>query len=99
MMSVDWTAVTLGLAVGVFASAVFFAGLAVGIRRALRGANPVTVLALSATLRIAALLGVGWVVVERGGPWAGLGFAFAFLVARLIATAFARVDATTRGAP
>jgi F1F0 ATPase subunit 2 len=97
MISADWTAALLGLAAGVVASAAFFAGLAVGMRRALRSANPVTFLSLSAVLRIAALLGVGWVVVERGGPWAGLGFAGAFFVTRLVATAFARFDATDRG--
>lgn len=99
MIAFDWTAVMLGLAVGIVMSTVFFAGLAVGMRHALRRASPVKLLTLSAALRITALLGVGWVVAGQGGPWAAVGYAVAFVVARLVVTTFARTDATTQGAP
>lgn len=93
MIPIDWLAVMLGLAVGIAMSAFFFIGLAVGMRRALQRENPVVVLSVSAALRIAALLAVGWVVVGQGGPWAGLGYALAFLVVRVIATTWARAGA------
>lgn len=98
MISVDWIAAMLGLVVGIVMSAGFFIGLAVGMRRALRSANPVKLLSLSAALRIAALLGVGWVVMGQGGLWGALGYGVAFLVVRFAATTFARVSATAGGA-
>lgn len=98
MMSVDWTATLLGGAAGLMMGALYFAGLAVGMRRALRSANPVGLLSLSAALRIAALLAVGWTVVGQGGPWAGLGYGIAFLITRLIATTFARAGVPAKGA-
>ncbi|EEB84913.1 hypothetical protein RGAI101_2063 [Roseobacter sp. GAI101] len=48
---------------------------------------------LSALVRIAALLGVGWGTVAVGGPFALAGFALAFFSARTIATTFARPGA------
>jgi F1F0 ATPase subunit 2 len=89
----------LGGAVGVAMSALFFAGLAFGIRLALQSESPVKFLSLSAALRIAVLLGVGWVVEAQGGPWAVLGYVFAFFIVRLIATTFSRLGAPVESAP
>lgn len=98
-MSVDWSAVVLGGGVGAMMGALFFLGLAVGMRWALRSAAPVRLLALSAALRIAALLGVGWIVVGQGGPWAALGYASAFFITRLIATTLARIYPALESVP
>lgn len=99
MINVDWTAVMLGLAVGTAISAIFFMGLAFGMRLALRTQNPIRILTFSAALRIVALLGIGWIVLEQGGPWASLSYGIAFFVVRFIVTTFARVDAPAGGAP
>ncbi|SFO18433.1 hypothetical protein SAMN04487859_11852 [Roseovarius lutimaris] len=93
MIAIDWTALVLGGASGLVMGGLFFVGLALGMRLALRSVSPVKLLTLSATLRIAALLGVGWVVIGQGGPWAALGYAIAFLMVRIIATTIARVGA------
>ncbi len=97
-MVVDWNALMLGLAVGAVMSVAFFGGLAVGMRLALRTDSPIKILSLSAALRIAVLLGIGWVVVAQGGPWAALGYGGAFFVARLVAMTLARIGATAGGA-
>lgn len=99
MMVVDWTALLLGLAAGAVMGAVFFLGLALGMRLALRSRNTIGLLSLSAVLRIAALLLAGWLIVAHGGPWAFAGYGLAFLAARFIATTLARVDAPAEGAP
>ncbi|MEM5493022.1 ATP synthase subunit I [Hoeflea sp. AS16] len=95
MIDIDWTAAMLGFGIGTVMGVVFFVGLAVGIRRALRTKTPIGILTLSAAVRLAAFLGVGWVVVSQGGPWAGLGYGIAFLVVRLVATTLARSEAVT----
>lgn len=99
MIGVDWTAAILGFGVGTVMGIVFFVGLAVGIRRALRTKAPIGLLALSAAIRLAAFLGIGWVVVSQAGPWAGPGYGIAFLVVRFVATTLARSDATAGDAP
>lgn len=99
MMSVDWSAVILGLAVGAVMSALFFAGLGLGMRLALRTQNSIRILSLSAALRIAALLGMGWAVVGQGGPWAFLGYGVAFFAVRFISMTVARVGAPAGDAP
>jgi hypothetical protein len=91
MIAVDWTMVLLGGAVGAVVGAFFFVGLAIGMRRALRSENSVALLMLSSVVRILTLLGIGWIVLGQGGPWAGAGFAVAFLISRRIATTIARV--------
>jgi hypothetical protein len=98
MIAIDWTALLMGAAAGFVLSALFFVGLAFGMRQALRRESPVVLLAVSAVIRIAALLGVGWVVLGQGGPWAFLGYALAFLLTRIIATTFARIGLPARGA-
>lgn len=91
MIAVDWSAVLVGAALGSVAAALYFAGLAFGMRFALRRANPVTLLTLSAVIRIALLLAVAWGVAVQGGAWAAAGFAAAFLIVRLIVTRLAGV--------
>jgi len=91
MIAVDWTALALGGAAGVLISVIFFAGLAFGMQRALQREGTIVILALSAALRIALFLGVGWLVVTQAGPWAFAGFGMAFFVCRRIATAMARI--------
>ncbi len=98
MMSFDWSAVVLGLAIGTATGVVFFAGLGLGMRMALRAAKPVAVLVLSAALRISALLGIGWFVVGQGGPWSLLGYAAAFIIVRFITTTVASVSTRSGGA-
>jgi predicted small integral membrane protein len=93
MTAIDWNTVLAGTAVGVLMSALYFAGLAFGMRRALLSANPVTLLTLSAAFRMAVLLAAAWFVVWQAGPWSGLGFAAAFLVTRLFSTTLAKVTA------
>lgn len=81
----DYMAFGFGLGAGVVASVLFFAGLAWGLRVALRRARPVAVLLPSAALRIALLIGAGlW--VSRLGTVAVLGFALAFVLVRLVMT-------------
>nr|WP_309503847.1 ATP synthase subunit AtpR [uncultured Roseovarius sp.] len=98
MIVVDWTEFLFGGTIGLVMGALFFIGLAVGVRYALRSENSIMLLSLSAVIRIAALLGVGWIVLALGGSWAGAGYAVAFLLARFIATTFARVGVPARGA-
>lgn len=98
MSAVEWSALGLGFAAGVVMSTLFFAGLAVGTRHALRGQRAISVLALSAVVRIALFLGIGWIVVTQAGPWAFAGYGIAFLLTRRIATSLARVPAAAGGA-
>jgi F1F0 ATPase subunit 2 len=91
MIALDWPMMLLGGAAGVVVGSLFFVGLAIGMRRALHSDNPAVLLTLSAVLRIITLLGFGWTVLQQGGAWAGLGFALAFFVTRLIATTWARI--------
>ena len=99
MINVDWIAMMQGLAAGIVMGTVFFTGLALGMRHALRARHPIGILALSAAFRIAALLGVGWMAIVWGGPWAGLGYAIAFFATRFVATALVRAGALAGGAP
>ena len=88
-MAFDSMALLLGALAGFVVSGLYFAGLAIGVRAALRRSNPVGLLVLSAVVRMAALIGAGWGMVMLGGLWAALGFAVAFFVARFIATRLA----------
>lgn len=98
MIAVDWTALGLGAVAGILMSVVFFVGLALGMQRALRVDNTVRILALSAALRIAAVLAVGWLVMTQAGPWAFTGYGIAFFVCRHIATTMAHVPTPAEGA-
>ncbi|MCK9540042.1 ATP synthase subunit I [Dokdonella sp.] len=90
MNAIAWSAFGLGALAGLVAGGLFFAGLAFGLRLALGRPRPMPVLALSALLRIAALLAVGWLVSLAGGAAALAGYALAFLATRLAAVALAR---------
>jgi hypothetical protein len=98
MISIDWAAVFVGAALGIVIGALFFMGLAAGMRLALRSENPVKVLGLSAGLRILALLGSGWLVLMFGGAWAALGFVLAFFLVRVVATTLVRIAPVSAGA-
>jgi hypothetical protein len=97
MIAVEWTALSLGIAIGILMSLIFFAGLAFGMQRALRREGSVAVLFLSAVLRIAMFLGVGWGVVTQAGPWAFVGYGMAFFICRRIATTVARLPVPSGG--
>ena len=86
----DYTLFGFGLLVGAVATAIFFAGLAWGMRLALHTARPVAVLLPSAAIRIALLLGAGFWVSQLGAV-ALAGFALAFLVVRFIVTSAMRL--------
>ena len=77
MIAFDWGAFGLGAGAGLLAGALFFAGLAFGIRLALRAARPAAVLLL------------GWLVATQSGTALG-GFALAFVMVRFVALALAR---------
>ncbi len=93
MITVDWHAALLGLSVGVPVSALFFAGLAWGMQRALSSGKPGLWLMVSSFSRIAVLLAVGfWVTSTTESNWAVAGYALAFFLARLVAVLWARTD-------
>ncbi len=89
MTGIDINALMLGLAVGTGVSALFFAGLSFGMRIALTATRPTFVLLLSAGLRIALFLAVGWFVAQSGA-WAFFGYAISFFLVRHIAIAITR---------
>ncbi|MEH6562657.1 MAG: ATP synthase subunit I [Marinobacter sp.] len=93
MITVDWPAVLLGFSLGLPVSALFFAGLAWGMRRALGSDRPGLWLMASSFCRIAVLLGVGFLVTAYGGSnWAIAGYGLAFFLARLVAVLWARIS-------
>ena len=85
----------LGLAIGLVASLIFFAGLEWGMRRALRGTRPGLFLIGSFVVRALVLLGLGWWVVSMADTlWTGVGFLIAFFVVRTFAVRIARKAAS-----
>ena len=93
MIDINGYALLLGLVAGAAVSAIFFAGLAYGMRIAFGTQRPATVLLVSAGLRIALLITAGWFVAKTGA-WALGGFAVSFLLVRFVAISFARVEPT-----
>ncbi|MCD1633646.1 hypothetical protein K7H91_07665 [Martelella mediterranea] len=89
MIALDWTLVVPGLLAGAAAAGLFLAGLALGIRFVMRRSRPALLLFVSAALRIAALLGIGWWVAGMGAQ-ALVAFAIGFLVTRTIIVAVVR---------
>ena len=94
MSGVGWTAFALGALAGLVTGALFFAGLALGLRLAMHRARPMAILAISAILRISTLLAIGWLVAKTGGTAALIGFGLAFFAARFSAIALAQPAAT-----
>ncbi len=89
LLDFDYTLFGFGLLAGTVASGLYFAGLAWGMRLALRAARPVAVLLPSASIRIALLIGAGfW--ISQSGALALAGFALAFLMVRLVVTSAMR---------
>ncbi|HNP37567.1 MAG TPA: ATP synthase subunit I [Woeseiaceae bacterium] len=90
-MVIDWAAALLGFSVGVPASLLFFAGLAWGVRRALRSTRPGALLLLSFLCRVALLLAAGfWLVSSRDSAWPLAGYALAFFLVRIAAVLWVR---------
>lgn len=87
MTGFDWSGFLLGALAGSVLSALFFAGLAWGMKRALQRPNPAVILLPSAALRIALLLGGGWAVATLLGVAGAVGFGLAFFVLRTIIVA------------
>ena len=97
MIAVHWDAVLLGLSLGLTVSVLFFAGLAWGMRVALRSTRAGAVLLLSAMCRIAVLLSTGyWVAASTGNAWSLAGYAIAFFLVRLLVVLSARAPALKR---
>lgn len=91
----------LGFGVGLIASALFFAGLAWGVRHAVASSRPGTVLLLSFALRCAILMGLGaWLIRATDPLWTLAGYLLSFLLARMLVVRLARAtgsaDATAR---
>ncbi|WP_415182486.1 ATP synthase subunit AtpR [Phaeovulum sp.] len=93
MTGIDWGSLGLGALAGGVGAALFFAGLALGMRLALRSARPTPILLLSGALRIGALLAFGALVANIGGATALAGFALAFVLVRFAVIAVARPSA------
>lgn len=89
MTEIDLGALLLGLAAGASMSALFFVGLNLGMRIALRAARPTPILLFSAGVRIGLLLAAGWLVAQVG-IWAFGGYAVAFLLVRYLAIIYTR---------
>lgn len=89
MITIDWMAFGIGMLAGSLAGAVFFSGLALSIWLAMRTSRPAPFLMLSALFRIAALLGVCWLVANQGGALMLTGFALAFVIVRFVAITIA----------
>ncbi|WP_180899858.1 N-ATPase subunit AtpR [Martelella soudanensis] len=89
MIALDWTLLLPGLLAGAGAAGLFLAGLALGIRFALRGSRPALALFVSAALRMAALLGLGWWVAGLGAQ-ALAAFALGFVITRTLVVAVVR---------
>lgn len=91
-MTVDWGAVLAGFGIGTVVSVLFFVGLVLGVRLALRLSRPTAILLPSSAVRIVVLLWAGWLVTGGGTDgWAFGGYTAAFFLVRFIATSIARV--------
>lgn len=88
---------TLGLALGIAVSTVFFWGLNYGIAQALGARHPARTLLLSFVLRMALLLGVGFALAAMSASlWPLIGYVLAFFMVRWRAIRRARVTAAVR---
>jgi|SRR5690554_483135 len=97
-MLVDWNAVLMGFFVGLPVSLLFFAGLALSVRLALRSTRPAGLLLVSALGRIGMLLAVGfW--LGAANSWSLAGYALAFFLLRLIVIVRARLAPASATSP
>lgn len=97
MPGIDWSMLGLGFAGGMLGGALFFGGLALGIRLSLGRRHATTLLLTSAAVRIVLLLGIGTAVAAQGNP-AIAGFAVAFVLVRFIVVTAVRVTGTSAAA-
>ena len=95
MMEFDGLIFGWGALAGAIAAAVFFAGLALSVKLALRATRPTSLLLASGVARIGVLLAFGWWVASLG-LWAFIGFAVAFLTTRTVILAIVRKPAAKR---
>ncbi|QYX55968.1 ATP synthase subunit I [Roseovarius sp. SCSIO 43702] len=93
--SMNWTLLAIGALAGSASGALYFAGLAWGMRLALRRARPAAVLMTSAAIRIALLLAAGWAIAQLGAA-AIVGFALAFVVLRFLLVSAVRTAPAER---
>lgn len=85
MIAVDTHALFIGFAAGIPASALFFVGLAMGMRLALAADTPAMWLVVSFFSRAAVLLGVGFLLTKYLHPlWSIVGYMLAFLLMRIV---------------
>ncbi len=89
MTSIAWGAFGIGALAGAAVGTLFFVGLALGMRLALRSVHATPILLFSGALRIGVLLVVGWRVAQSGSA-ALVGFILAFVTLRFVAIAIAR---------
>ena len=85
----DWMDLATGFALGALAGSLFFAGLAISIRIASRSDRAGSLLLMSAGLRVAILMIIGWHVAQIG-EWSLAGFVASFLLVRFAAIAWVR---------
>lgn len=85
MPELDIRSLLIGLAAGLPASAVFFAGLAWTVRQVMHAKHPASFLLLSFLGRAIVLLGLGVWASRLGNPlWVLAGFLLAFLLVRTL---------------
>lgn len=81
----------LGLVLGLLASGLFFSGLAVGIRRALRSPRPMWILLFSFVCRVAMLVGLAlWLIRVAHPLWSPAAYMLAFFIVRMLVLRRAR---------
>lgn len=91
MIDWNWASFLTGFASGAAVGVLYFAGLAMSVRLALRAARPTGLLLISSALRIATVMGFGWLAAQAGLATLG-GFALAFMLARIAAITLARPE-------
>jgi len=94
MSALDWPSIGLGICVGFAVATLYLAGLAYGIRLALRSRCSTLVLLCSAGVRIALLLAVG-VALARHDLAAFFGFTLGFLTFRAVIVAVISAPTTS----
>ncbi len=97
MIDFNWAELVIGLLAGGVFAALFFAGLAWGMKLALQRTNPIAILLPSAVLRIALVIAGGWAVAVWVSTVAAVSYAVAFIVFRTILLAWVQVPSKTKG--